>query len=102
MYVYRLERSYFDTPTGAFRDKGEVTTCEPKYYSSKQKAMEVLTKRVDRLVEQRDFRIVSVVGKENMNTNTIYNVVLIDSEEVLAEYGYNTVVQYTITKVEVL
>ena len=52
-------------------------------------------------MKERDFRIISITGSENMRTNTVFNVVLIDSEQVLEEYGYNTVVQYTITKIEV-
>lgn len=100
MYIYKLERSYFDTPTGAMKDKGEVTVCDPTYYSSKEKAIHVLDKRIERL-KSRDFNIISICGADNMRTNTIYNVVLIDSEAVLREYGYNTVIQYTITKIEV-
>lgn len=100
MYVYKLERSYFDTPTGAFKDKGEITVCDPTYYSSKDKALKVLDKRIERM-KDRDFRIISITGSENMRTNTVFNVVLIDSEQVLEEYGYNTVVQYTTTKIEV-
>lgn len=101
MYIYRVTKTDSSTDTGKYEDKYDIEVLGERFYSSRAKAFEMLDRRVDRFINRRDYSIIDTQGDRSLENN-FYKVTLMDSEESFNEYGFYSIVEYRIDKIEVL
>ena len=102
MYVYRFSVNRYDTHTKYKQDAYEVDKHRrERFFSSKQKAFGYLDMLITRYVERRGQSLHSTDGDKNFTNSRKYMASVIDSDNNLIEYGYHTITEFVVEKIDV-
>lgn len=103
MYVYRFSINRYDTHTKYKQDAYEVAkNCRrERFFSSRQKALEYLDRLVERHIERRGESLYDTNGDKNFTNSHKYMASVIDSDNNLIEYGYHTITEFVVEKIDV-
>ena len=104
MYVYKISTNRYDTHTKDKKDAFEVDkeARRDKYYSSRVKALDYLAHILERYTTRRGCSLLNSQGDKNLLECDFFKVELIDSDNNLIEYGYHTVTEIVLQKIEVM
>lgn len=103
MYVYKVSTNRYDTHTKSKRDAFEVDkeARRDRYYSSRVKALDYIAHLLERYTTRRGCSLLSSQGDKNLVECDFFQVEVIDSDNNLVEYGYHTITELILTKIEV-